>query len=626
MGNVVVNGAHDSRLVLMRGSRHLKQIVSTKGIYGVGMVLLAALISPADSTAGPVVEQRIERIRNALLPPVLVQGESTPSTSLASRMESLHVPGVSVAVIHGGKLEWARGFGVTKIGGPPVTPETLFQAASITKPVTTLAVMSLVQSGKLDLDTDVNQYLKSWKVPTNEFTLQAKVTLRGLLTHSAGITVHGFRGYAADQPIPTLLQVLNGEPPANSPAIRVDTVPGKTWRYSGGGFVIAQQVLTDVTGVAFPKLMQDLILRPLRMTYSTYDQPLPPKLLSNAATPYRADGTAVQGGPHIYPELGPAGLWTTPSDLAKYAIGIQEALSGKSRRPLSAATARAMLVPAYNQQALGLVVGGSNARKYFNHGGANFGYRCLLVAYQDGDGAVVMTNSDNGDPLIREIIRTVAHEYVWPDYAPPVRTLATIDPTSFDSYVGAYRFVAGSTVTFWRDGDHFKNRIFGQAVVEMFPTSEHEYFEKVVDARWTFPTADHLTVTLHQNNREQVVERLGDTEGRAALDFSRATEKRFLDQTARPESEAALRRLITGLANGTPNYDEMVPAFAEVNRQELPMLQAAITRLGALQSMSFKSVGAAGQDIYDVQFEHGSREFRILLESDGRIHAAEFSP
>jgi hypothetical protein len=160
----------------------------------------------------------------------------------------------------------------------------------------------------------------------------------------------------------------------------------------------------------------------------------------------------------------------------------------------------------------------------------------------------------------------------------------------------------------------------------MFPTDEHEFFEKVVDARWTFPTADHLTVTLHQNNREQVVKRLGDEESRAALDFSMATEKRFLDQTAASGSEAALRRLIAGLANGTPNYDDMVPAFADVNRRELPMLQAAITRLGPLQSMSFKGVGAAGEDIYDVQFEHGSLEFRILLELDGRIHAAEFSP
>lgn len=598
----------------------------TKGVYAICTVILALLIGPLAAAAGAGIEQQIERIQDALLPPVLVRDESIPLTSLTTRMEALHVPGVSIAVIHGGKLEWARGFGVTKIGGPPVTPDTLFQAASISKPVTTLAVLNLVQSGKLDLDADVNQYLKTWKVPTNEFTQQAKVTLRGLLTHSAGVTVHGFLGYAAGEPIPSLVQVLNGEPPAKNAAIRVDMLPGKAWRYSGGGFVIAQQVMTDVTGVAFPKLMQELILRPLGMTHSTYEQPLPPKLQPHVATPYRADGTPVPGGPHIYPELAPAGLWTTPSDLAKYVIGIQETLSGKFKRVLSAATARAMLMPAYNQQAIGLIVGGSTARKYFNHGGVNFGYRCLFVAYEDGDGVVVMTNSDNGDSVIRDIIRTVAYEYGWPDYAPPVRTLATIDPKSFDSYVGAYRFASRQTVTFWRDGDHFKNRIFGQPVIELFPTSEHEYFERVVDARWIFPTTDHLTVTLDQNNREQVVKRLSDVEGRALLDFSMATEKRFLDQTPATGSESALRRLIAGLASGVPNYDEMVPAYAEINRQQLAMLQASLERLGTVESVAFKNVGAAGQDVYEVTFEHGAREFRILLEPDGRVHAAEFSP
>jgi CubicO group peptidase (beta-lactamase class C family) len=607
----------------------MKPTVSAKGLYGIGIVLLATLISPDASTARPGIEQRIERIQDALLPPVLVQGESTPLTSLTTRMEALHVPGVSIAVIHGGKLEWARGFGVTKIGGPPVTAETLFQAASITKPVTTLAVLRLVQSGKLDLDSDVNHYLKSWKVPANEFTQEAKVTLRELLTHSAGVTVHGFRGYAAGEAIPSLAQVLDGEPPANNAAIRVDMTPGRTWRYSGGGFVIVQQVLTDVTGIPFPKLMQDLVLGPLGMGRSTYQQPIPPELLARAATPYRADGTAVPGGPHVYPELAPAGLWTTPSDLARFAIDIQQALSGTSRRVLSRATARDMLVPEYNQQALGLIVGGNTPQKYFNHGGANFGYRCLLVAYQgNGDGAVIMTSGDNGDPLIREILRTIAHDYAWPDYAPPVRTLAAVDPKLFDAYVGAYRFPSGTTITFWRDGTHINTRMWGQRVFEMFPTSEQEYFLKAVDARWSF-SGGHgadFTATLYQNDHEQVAKKLPEVDSQAALDFSIETERRFGAQTAAPQSEPALRRLIAGLANGNPNYDGMNPSYAEVNREQLPMLQSSLQHLGAVESVTFKSVGAAGQDVYDVKFEHGSREFRILLESDGRIHAAEFSP
>jgi hypothetical protein len=278
---------------------------------------------------------------------------------------------------------------------------------------------------------------------------------------------------------------------------------------------------------------------------------------------------------------------------------------------------------------LGLIVGGHTQQKYFNHGGANFGYRCLLVAYQDnGDGAVIMTSGDNGDPLIHEILRTIAHDYAWPDYAPPVRTIAGVDPKLFDQYVAAYRFPSGTTITFWRDGTHINTRVWGQRVFEMFPTSGREYFLKDVDARWSFSGGDgaDFTATLYQNGHEQVAKKLPELDNQAALDFSIETERRFKVQTAAPQSAAALRHLIAGLTNGNPNYDEMTASYAEVNREQLPMLQSSLQRLGAVESMTFKSVGAAGQDVYDVKFERGSREFRILLESDGRIHAAEFSP
>ncbi len=223
-------------------------------------------------------------------PAVIVKGEPAATAKLADRMAALHVPGVSIAVIHDGRIEWARGFGVTRSGGPPVTPDTLFQAASISKPVAAMAVLHLVQAGKLSLDTDVNEYLKSWKVPANSFTERRKVTIRELLTHSAGMTVHGFGGYAGGAPVPTLIEVLNGEKPANSPPIRVDIEPGTLWRYSGGGYVVVQQLLLEVTGEPFPKLMHDTVLAPIGMTRSTYEQPLPQNRMAEAATPYRADG------------------------------------------------------------------------------------------------------------------------------------------------------------------------------------------------------------------------------------------------------------------------------------------------------------------------------------------------
>lgn len=290
------------------------------------VVFLAILASVALAQTGGSVEERIGRVQNGLLPPVVIQGESSNGLKLADEMAAMHVPGVSIAMIHGGKIEWARGFGVASVGGAPVTRETLFQAASISKPVAALAVLRFVESGKIRLDADVNQYLKSWKVPASQI-----VTVRELLTHSAGLTVHGFAGYAAGEPVPTLLQVLNGEKPANSAAIRVDVKPGTVWRYSGGGYVVAQQMLEDLSGEAFPKLMQDTVLGPIGMTRSTYEQPLPKGRLGEAAIPYRSDGKPVEGGPHTYPEMAPAGLWTTPSDLARYALQVQSTLADRTQ-------------------------------------------------------------------------------------------------------------------------------------------------------------------------------------------------------------------------------------------------------------------------------------------------------
>jgi CubicO group peptidase (beta-lactamase class C family) len=190
---------------------------------------------------------------------------------IAARMDALHVPGASVAVIDGGKLAWARGYGVTAAeGGKPVNAETLFQAASISKHVAAIVALHLVDEGKLSLDEDVNVKLRSWKVPENEFTSKEKVTLRRLLNHSAGLTVHGFPGYAAGEPVPTLVQVLDGAKPANTAPIRVDVVPGTLWRYSGGGYEVAQQLIVDVAGRPFPELAQEIVFRPLRMTHSTF--------------------------------------------------------------------------------------------------------------------------------------------------------------------------------------------------------------------------------------------------------------------------------------------------------------------------------------------------------------------
>ena len=526
----------------------------------------------------------------------------------------------------------ARGFGVTRVGGPAVSPDTLFQAASISKPVTAMAVLHLAESGKLDLDADVNQYLKTWKVPANKFTEKTKVTLRELLTHTAGMTVHGFPGYASDSARPTLVQVLNGETPANTPAILVDTIPGTNWRYSGGGFVVTQLLLEDVTGQSFPKLMRDIALGPMGMTRSTYEQPLPESRMAEAAMPYRQDGQAVPGGPHVYPEMAPAGLWTTPSDLARYAIEVQKALAGKSSAVLSAAMAREMLKPGMNRWGLGVETGGSGEHPYFTHGGANEGFQCNLVAYNNGDGAVIMTNSDSGGTLAAEILRTVAYEYKWPDFAP--REIAERkEPVSSDilaRYVGIYAIVPGVNMTITLADGQLISQVSGQGKVPLSAESETTFVPEGIDAQIEFPKDDAKgpasQLILHQAGRDMTAKRLDDAEAKKVADAAAAYDKRFKDQTAAPGSEAALRRMVEELQQGKPNYDLMSPGLADATRQQLPQLQPMIAGLGALQSLKFTGVGTGGADIYQVKFEKGSLEYRIWLAPDGKVESANLRP
>jgi CubicO group peptidase (beta-lactamase class C family) len=332
------------------------------------------------------------------------------------RMARHHVPGLSLACIHNGTVAWSRAFGVARVGGEPVTPETLFQASSIGMPVTALAVLRLVEQGKLNLDVDVSHYLRSWKLPTNTFTEEKKVTLRELLSHTAGATVHGFEGYAAGEKVPTLVQVLNGESPANSAPVTIDFVPGTEFRYAGGNYAIIQQILIDATGELFPKLMQEIVLQPLHMVHSTFQQPIPEKLRPLMAMSYDKDGNAIEGGPHTYPEMAVAGLWTTPSDLALFALAIQDALAGKPGAILSPSTAHQMLQPVLGFYALGFAIAGNGPNRYFSHPGVNAGFVAFLFAYEKGDGVVLMTNGQNTKGLGLEIIHTLSKQYGWTEF------------------------------------------------------------------------------------------------------------------------------------------------------------------------------------------------------------------
>ncbi len=374
------------------------------------------------------VTEKIRAFEAGLIPPLVFEGEPSGAKTLKDRMAELKVPGVSVAVIEKGRIAWAKGYGLRESGCPdPVTPETLFQAASISKPVCAVGVMALAEAGKFFLDEDANEKLRSWHVPGNNLTEEARVTVRRLLSHTAGLTVHGFRGYAAGEPRPTLIQILNGEKPANSAPIRVDILPGSVHRYSGGGYTVLQQFVQDVTGRDFPAVMHDLVLAKIGMNASTYEQPLPEGRRKRAATGHGSDGKPIPGRWHTYPEMAAAGLWTTPSDLALFAIELQNSLRGEPNRAVSAESARLMITPVADGYGLGFEIKGSGDSLTFEHGGSNEGFKCNLVAFaRGGNGAVVMTNGDQGGVLAQEIVRTVARIYAWPVYQPVEKKVANI--------------------------------------------------------------------------------------------------------------------------------------------------------------------------------------------------------
>ncbi len=339
-------------------------------------------------------------------------------------MTHYKTPGVSVAIIDEGRVVWAAGFGVREVGGAaPVDSTTLFQAASISKVAAALGTMHLVERNVLSLDGNVNDALASWKVPDNEFTAREKVTLRRIMSHTAGLTVHGFDGFQPGLPLPTLPQVLDGTPPAKNPAVRVVAIPGMESRYSGGGTTVMQLLVTETVGSTFASFMRETVLQPLNMMNSTFEQPLPPPREAGAAAGHDSEGTVIPGKRHVYPMQAAAGLWTTPSDLAEIIIEVQQSHQGRGEHVVRRATLQTMLTPGMGEYGLGFGVEQHPGRTRFFHNGGNDGFRATMTGYVErGQGAVVMMNGENQE-LLFEILRAIAEEYAWPD-----RFIKTINP------------------------------------------------------------------------------------------------------------------------------------------------------------------------------------------------------
>ena len=449
-----------------------------------------------------------ERVENGLRPPVLLEGDRL--WTIAERLKEHGVPGVSVAVIRDFRIDWAKGYGLAEVeGARPVGDTTLFEAGSISKPVAAAGALVLVSRKRLDLHAEINSSLKSWKVPSNDLTRKSPVTLERLLSHTAGMTVHGFPGYERGAPLPTIVQVLDGAPPANTEPIRVDLEPGTEYRYSGGGYTIAQLAMTDVTGETFPALMARSVLTPLGMTRSTYQQPLPDDRLPEAAVGYRSNGKPIPGLRNTYPEMAAAGLWTTASDLARFAIGMQKMLRGDAG-PLSPAAARDMITPRKERYGLGLVVEEKGGGRYFTHGGADEGFQALLYAHATkGYGAVLMTNSDAGFQVMPEILRSIAAAYGWDGYdAPPVRR-AALSPESLARFAGRYRIGPDSVLTVTPSGGDLAAKVTLAGDFTLIPISADAFVRRDEETRYTFRDG---SVAVEEDGKTREAKRLAPGE------------------------------------------------------------------------------------------------------------------
>lgn len=439
-------------------------------------------------------------VEQGLLPAVRFAGRPALAWSIEERMTRYKVPGLGIAVIRKGRIAWAAGYGVRRAGTTEaVSALTLFQAASISKPVAATAALRLVQEGRLHLDDDVNRSLGSWKVPRNPHATRVPVTLRALLSHTGGVTVPGFRGYARGEALPTLDQVLDGSPPANSPPVRVDQDPGTGYRYSGGGYQIVQRLIEDVTDAPFEEVVRDLVLLPFGMERSTFALSLPETLASDAAEGHRHDGVPVPGGGYRYPEQAAASLWSTPTDLARFSIGLMRAYRGDAGPVLDPRRAVEMLTKVAGNAGLGPGVHGRGAGLHFDHAGWTQGFRAYLVAYPEtGDGVVVMANNDGAHELINEVVRSVARVYDWPDFKPRERGFTALDPSLLHSYAGEY-VVAEHDLTLTVSGasDHLRISTPRGSFYTFYPTGAREFFALEDGSRLTITSVPGRPDELH---------------------------------------------------------------------------------------------------------------------------------
>lgn len=406
----------------------------------VSVMILLLFIITACETPRSRMRQRMRAVENGLLKAAVFKGLEPEKMKLAERMQYYRVPGVSIAAIYKNKVDWVKAYGVKNARfSDPILTDSLFQAAALSQPVSALTALHFVQKGRLSLDSDVNTILKSWKIPESPFTQRNKVTLRRILNHSASFVPEKLVGFPQSEDLPSLRMILAGEKPALPSGVWLTGPPGAGFLFSDAGYAVLQQLLEDLEEKLFAAITEEAVFQPLGMQNSTFECPLPSVLEEKAVSGHLREGAPLEGRWHRYPAVAASGLWSTPSDLALFVIEVMKTARGESQRIVSPALAQAMLTPEEGIHGLGVNIEDAGDNLFFHMWGSNKGYECILVGYPvRGEGAVVMTNSENGYYIIHEILRGISATYEWPHFQPEVKTLYRLDDSIYPQYVGKY--------------------------------------------------------------------------------------------------------------------------------------------------------------------------------------------
>ena len=474
-------------------------------------ILTLAVLALAGCSGSTTEEFPSAEVEQSLLPSTIIAGE--PGYFLADRMEHYHVPGVSIAVIQDREIQWVNHYGVTDVRDPePVTDTTMFNVGSMSKAVTSVTILSLARDGLIDLNAPVNEHLSSWSLPENEFTSQASVTPMRLMNHSGGIVFSPGFSYRIED-LPTFEQILEGQPPARSGPVRVDRVPGTTFQYSNPGYVVLRKLAEDVTGKGFAEIAAERIFEPLKMSHTSFVTPLPPAMLANAAMGHRTDGTVDAEVRRWIGHMAAGGLWTTAADYAAFVIEIQRTLRGESDLVLDQELAKLMVKP-HDATEYGLGVflrDPEGERRYVGHIGDGPGFVGGFTADTLGDyGVVVLTNGQGGINLVREIRRSVASVYDWPDNLPPTLTAVIPDAGLLEKVAGRYKLGFDQAVKIEQNEDALWLQTSEGVAFKLFAVGDNTFVCKERTGEITIEQNTDGEITQMAYHLSDEIGRLGD--------------------------------------------------------------------------------------------------------------------